>query len=229
MNILNLPLSKQEITAGFIFLAVQQLFLQPAILLVNTLLRNPLSEPELNFIYFALNFLCITVIFRKFLINNAKVAIVTPFRCLQSAGIGFLLQWVCNYIVSFVIFFLLPDFYNVNDNSVQQLVTDNIALMTVALVILVPVVEETLYRGLIFRLLYGKNRFLAYAISTIAFSALHVIGYIGLYEPLHLFICFLQYIPASLCLAWTYARSGSIWSSILLHAAANQVAILSMR
>jgi membrane protease YdiL (CAAX protease family) len=35
----------------------------------------------------------------------------------------------------------------------------------------------------------------------------------------------LQYLPAGLCLAWAYIRGGTIFASIVIHAAINYVSI----
>ena len=96
-------------------------------------------------------------------------------------------------------------------------------------VVLVPLTEELLYRGLIFRPLYNKSPLAGYVISTFIFSALHVVSYIGSYSPLHLALCFLQYLPASICLGWAYARSDSIWSPVMIHMTINFIGALSMR
>ena len=102
-------------------------------------------------------------------------------------------------------------------------------LMSIGTVLLVPVVEEMLFRGVLFGRLYQKNCFLAYALSTILFSCIHIVGYLGVYAPTDLFLSFLQYVPAGICLAWSYAKSGCIWAPILIHIAVNQVGTLSMR
>lgn len=229
MNHNIVPMSRKEIICGFIYLGIQLLLAQPILILIDAVFSLSLSAVQLNFIYFAVNFICTTVLFRKFIFVNLKVAVALPFRTLQSAGIGFILYWISSFLLGIIIVWVYPDFYNVNDSSVEGLIQENAALMTVGTVLLVPIAEELLYRGLIFSSLYSRSRILAYIVSGVAFSALHIIGYLGLYAPLHLFLCFLQYLPAGIILAWSYARSGTILSPILIHAAINQIAILSMR
>ena len=46
---------------------------------------------------------------------------------------------------------------------------------------------------------------------------------------LELFLSFLQYVPAGLCLAWSYEKADSIWAPILIHIAVNQMGNLAMR
>ncbi len=221
--------SRTETTAGLIFLAFQLLVLQLLLILGNQLFGNPLSPAQLNFVFFCINFLCVTIIMHQFLIRSAKLALRNVFYCLQTVFFGFCLHWLSNILFSVALQMLYPGFFNVNDNSILELTRENYSLMAIGTVLLVPVTEELLYRGLIFGKLYNRSRIAGYLVSAVAFSALHVVGYIGIYSPLHLLVCFLQYIPASLCLAWVYARSDTIAAPILLHISLNQIAILSMR
>ena len=86
-----------------------------------------------------------------------------------------------------------------------------------------------MYRGLIFRNLYGKSRWAAYIVSILAFAVIHIIGYIGRYSALELLMAFLQYLPAGLCLAWAYTKADTIFAPILIHAAINFLSIHALR
>ena len=229
MNNLSVSLNKKEVIFGVIYMLVQ-LFVLPSLLTWgNWLLGSPLSVVQLNFVFFALNFIVITVAYRRFLIENLKMLVKHPWWVLRFAGAGLLLYWVGNFLVSMLIMQLSPSFTNANDQSIMELTQDNVILMSVGTVLLVPVVEETLYRGVLFGAIYRKNAFLAYTLSTVVFSSLHIIGYLGVYSPLELLLSFLQYVPAGLCLAWSYQKSDSIWAPILIHIAVNQMGNLAMR
>ena len=102
-------------------------------------------------------------------------------------------------------------------------------MMALCVVVLVPVVEETLYRGLLFGRLYSKNHFLGYAVGTLVFALVHVLGYVGQYDALRLGLCLLQYIPAGLALSWAYVESDSIWAPVLMHMTINLIGMLAMR
>ena len=229
MKTLTVTLRPGEKILGFLYLAIEILLLQSCIWMVNLFLGEPMSEAQLNFLYFFINFLFTTLIFHRFLIDCGKIALAAPLRCLSVAFTGFSLNWLANIAVSMVITGFFPDFYNVNDDSIAGLVRDNYVLMSIGTVLLAPVAEELLFRGLVFGSLYNHSRWLAYTVSVAGFACLHVIGYIGLYSPVHLLLCFAQYIPAALILCWVYARSNTIWAPILLHIAVNGIAILSMR
>lgn len=229
MKKLSVTPKKSEWIPGIAYLGFQLIELPVFLVLVNNILPAPLSEAQLNFVFFALNFIFVTVICHRFLIENLKCAFRAPKRCLQAAGAGMGFYWIGSYVVGIVIMLLYPDFANVNDDSIAGLAQNNFALMAIGTVLLVPVTEETLFRGVIFGGLYKKSPLLAYIVSILSFSALHIIGYIGFYEPMHLLMCLLQYIPAAFCLCWAYVRADSIWAPILIHTINNAIAILSMR
>lgn len=229
MKKLSVSLTHNEFFWGWIWLAVQLIILPIILEVINLLLGDPLSITELNAVSFFVNFIGVTVVFRKFLLSCGKISLSQPWRTLRAAGIGLMLYWLLSYLYGILIYFVYPEFTNVNDSSIGAMVEENYGLIAFGTVLLVPVAEETLFRGLIFGSLYNRNRFIAYAVSIVTFAAMHVIGYIGYYPALQLLLCFLQYIPAGLSLAWAYATADSIWAPILMHIAINQIGILSMR
>ena len=229
MKKLPVRLTPTQKTWGFSYLAFQFLVLQTLLVSANVLLGSPMSKAELNFLFFAINFFCTTIIFHRFLIDSGTIAFRQPLRTLSAAFYGFILNYLGNIGISLLIRCISPEFYNVNDSSIQTMAQENYILIAVGTVILAPVAEELLFRALIFGDLYNRSRFLAYAISVILFSGVHVLGYIFEFSPIHLLLCFIQYVPSALIMGWVYARAGTIWSPILLHIVINLIAILSMR
>ncbi len=229
MKKLCVTLTKAETILGIIYLISQFLVVQPALVFINLSLPVPMTDAVLNFVFFSVNFFFTTLIFHRFLIENARIAMSNIISCIRSALAGFGWSWFANVILNIIIFSAFPDFFNVNDSLIDELARENLPLIAIGTVLLAPVAEELLYRGLIFRNLYNRSRVLAYTVTSVLFSLLHVIGYIGTYSPLQLSICFIQYLPASLILCWAYVRSGTIWSPILMHVFSNFLAIISMR
>ena len=97
------------------------------------------------------------------------------------------------------------------------------------MVILAPITEELIYRGVIFGSIHSHSRFAAYAVSCIVFSAVHVVGYIGTADLTTLGLCLLQYLPAGFALALAYECSDSIFTPILIHMTVNLIGISAMR
>ena len=163
-----------------------------------------------NFLYFSISFLLVLGIFRNFLWESAKQLGNRPISLFVTVLFGLSAYFLLGYQVAALISWFRPDFSNVNDNSIQILAKQNFPVMAVGTVLLVPVTEECLYRGLMFGGLFQKSPVLAYLISTVLFSAIHILGYIGSYDAPTLLICMVQYLPAGICLGWAYQKSGNM-------------------
>ena len=229
MKELPIKLTPTEQTLGFFYWGFQMMALPATMSILLAFFELGLSEAQEYFLFCALCFLCTTVIFFRFLAHSGKQAIAQPFRVLQSAFYSYASYWISFLAIRWLITKIQPGFANVNDASITQLVQKEFTLIAMATVLLVPVAEELLYRGLIFGTLHGHSRFWAYAISCAAFAAIHVVGYVGQYDFFTLLLCYVQYIAPGICLCWAYERSGNIFAPILMHIAVNQTTILTLR
>ena len=122
-----------------------------------------------------------------------------------------------------------PGYANYNDASIAAMSRSSLFLMFIGTVVLVPPFEECMFRGLIFRNLYGKSPVIAYLVSIAAFAAIHILGYLGMYTPLEIAMACLQYLPAGLCLAWAYTRADTIFAPIVIHAVINYLSLRALR
>ena len=222
-------LSSSETLSGIIYLAAQ-LFVLPTVLYwINAQAGNVLNEAEINFMFYLINFISMLVIFRNFLSNSLQQLTRHPIVVLESVILGLVAYYACTFCTTQIIALLSPGYANYNDEAIFAMSQGNTFLLTVCTVVLVPPFEECMYRGLIFRNLYSKNKYLAYVVSIVLFAAVHILGYFGMYSPLELALAVLQYLPAGLCLAWCYARAETIFAPILMHAAINYLTIHALR
>ena len=226
---LSIKTNRPENILGFGYLVLYQLFLPTIIAFVADFMGIYLTITNLNIVFFVVNFVCVLAIFHRFLETSLKVAWDKKWRCLLFTGIGLLLYFVSLFLLGFINVLIKPDFSNVNDNNIAGLVQESANWMYVCTVFLVPVVEELIYRGLIFQNLQRKKRLLAYLVSVTVFSFIHVVGYIGSTDWLTLFLCFIQYLPAGLILAWTYEKTDTVATPILIHIAINQIGMTALR
>lgn len=217
--------SGQETAWGLCYLVFQMLLLPSLLYWINDQLAKPLAESELNFLYYLVNFIAVLLIFHSFLERSLSQLFQHPIDALQAAVLGFVAYYACFHAMDWLIGLLRPGYSNYNDASIAALSRGNYFLMLIGTVVLVPPVEECLYRGLIFRNLYTKSPWASYVISIAAFSCLHILGYIGTYNPADLIIAFAQYLPAGLWLAWSYIKGDTIFVPILIHAAVNYITI----
>ncbi len=223
------PMTQKQQTWGFVYLVIS-IFLLPLLLnSMNGLLLHPLSSVWVNFLYFCLNFTFLWVIFQDFLRKSMVYAGKHLGAFLGFSILGFAMYFAANMLLSALIRLLLPGFSNVNDVNILQQLSDNYWIMVIGTIFLVPTAEELLHRGLVFGTLYRVNPIMGYAVSMVAFAAIHVMGYIGKADILTLLVCFVQYLPAGWVLAWCYRRSGCIFVPILIHTVINAMSLVAVR
>ena len=224
---MTLKLTKQEKTWGWFFLLAQMLAVPFAVTLL-CLLMGIDSDAAANNLCFFVN-ACLAVLCFRHLLEQSfhnrrgrwKQTIATT---LEGLGLHFLL----NLAVNALVFKIDPDFSNVNDAAVGSMLAESPWLMTIAVIFAAPLAEECLCRGWMFTGLAEKSIPLAYAVTCGAFSAVHVLGYIGLYSPLTLALCFLQYLGPGIALCWTCQRDDSLCAPLLMHMSVNALACLLM-
>lgn len=219
----------QETVGGFCYLAFQLLLLPELLTLLNQYLSVPLGEAELSFVFYTINFIAVLLIFHDFLSNAATQAVRHPAYLCQAVILGLAAYYACKLATNRLIGLLVPGFSNYNDSAIAVMGQENRLLVIIGTVLLVPTVEECFYRGLIFRNLYGKSHWAAYLVSMLAFALVHILGYAGQYTPLEMLMAVLQYLPAGLCLAWSYTKADTIFAPIAIHCAVNFITLTSWR
>ncbi len=218
-------MNRGEKLLGWTYLAFELLLLPTLLQALNQCLASPMSSGTLNFTYYLINFLAIICIFRRFLRDSLVAAWCDIWNFIQAVVLGTVAYFACSKVLSLAMAYFVPNFQNINDASIVAMLSTDRVLMRIGVVLLVPLAEETLYRGLIFRGLWQTSKVAAYLVSMAAFAALHVMGYIGSESITTLILCFLQYLPAGLCLAWTYTKADNLFAPIVVHAIVNAVAI----
>lgn len=219
---LNTPdLTRSERTRGFIAMAVCLVVLP---LLVD-LLPDSFSAARKNVICYFLNFAIVGIVFRSFLGKNLRIALPRLFPTIYYAALGYLAQAAFGQLLSEFIWHIAPEFHNLNDHAIISHLSEDLIPLAFSMLILVPVAEECFFRGLLFRGFYARSAPGAWVLSAGLFAAIHVVGFIGTYEPLHLLLAFIQYLPAGIALCFAYQRSGTIISPILMHALVNAMAL----
>lgn len=228
-NTLTVQMTKREQLWGAIYLLLTLGFLPFLFPFCLNLLFPALNSVAQNFLYFLCNFLCVALILRKFLWASLDQLGAHPIRLLLTVFFGLVIYFFLNYQITMLLILLAPEFSNVNDNSIAALATENFTLLAAGTVLLVPMAEECLYRGVVFGSLLKKHTVLAYAVSILLFSFVHLVPYIGTYDAVVLLLCAIQYLPAGFCLAWVYQKSDSIFAPILMHTVVNAMGMFSVR
>ena len=179
------------------------------------------------------------LIFHSFLRASVRVPHTTPAQILLKALLGLIISFVTTIVMNDLFFFYMPQFfsytdygpmyYNVNEAAFVAIARECFPLTALAFVVLMPVTEELLFRGLLFGSLFRWNRMLAYVVSVSVFAFLPTIGLIGHYPAMYIVLNFLQYVPLGLILGWVYTSTETIITPIVLRMVLHALAICVMR
>ena len=216
-------LSTAEQVAGFCYLPFYMILLPFGLQWLSGLMDLRLTELQLNVVYFVLNCVMIWVIFHNFLLRSFRA--IRFWELVQALILGFCLYYAGNLLFGWIISLLGITITSFNDQTILGLISQNKWVMLICTVLLAPIVEETLVRGLLFGVIRRSNRILAYAVTIVFFAVMHVWQYLMIYDARDVLLSALQYIPAGIALGWTYEKCNTVWGPILLHMTINAISM----
>ena len=218
------PLSRGEQLRGWIFFALYLFFFPWLMGWVQRFYPAEFPVAEANVVYYLLLAVLTFMVFWSFL----------------RRGFGLLLDWLpenlfacatglIGAVVLYGLVRLIPlPVQNPNFISYPEQYAFAPAATVLILVVLMPLVEEPLFRGLLFGAARGYSRWLAYVLSAAGYAFYCAVQFVYAYGALDLryLLLAIQYAPMALALTWCYDRGGSIWSAIALHAVLNGFTLL---
>ena len=217
-----------EQIAGVVFFVIYLLVLpfitDPAFRLAERLLGTSISEPLENIIYYYILFAVTIVIFHKYIGHTSKRLADNLGLAAKTLVVGLVGLYGLNELVYRLSNLLFTNRTNLNDSTISAQIQDAPHVTLMIVVLLAPFVEEVLFRGLVFGNLKFKSRGVAYVVSCALFALLHVWQFAVVNQDVTYFVLMLQYFVPGFVLAWVYDHSGTLWTSIGLHAAANALA-----
>ena len=134
---------------------------------------------------------------------SAGRAMLGPLEC------GFGLSILSSFVLALIPF---PEaWYATYDESMEMMLAGDPLFLAIATVLAAPIVEEVIFRGLVYtRLCRGMKRWLAALVSALIFGLVHG-------TLLHLVFT----VPMGLVLCLFYEKYRSLWAPILLHMSFN--------
>ena len=222
---LGLKMTQAQTLLGWMYLPFYVLLISLGLDYLSGLLNFPMTAFSKNVAYFAINFTFVLCVYGKFLVKSFQGFTSRFWQFIQALILGFALYFFSSYVLSWVLNLLQKDLPNYNDQNVSALLAQNKTIMFLCILVVVPIVEEVLFRGVLFGSLHGKNRIAAYVVSVLLFAAVHVWQYYSTAGLWVVLLNTLQYVPAAVAFAWTYEKSGTIWTSIVLHISINAMTL----
>lgn len=220
-----------EQIAGVVFFVIYLLVLPfitaPAFRLVERLLGTEISGSLENIIYYYILFAVTIIIFHKYLGHTSRRLADNLGLAARTLVVGLIGLYGLNELVYRLSNLIITNRTNLNDNTISAQINDAPHVTLLIVVFLAPFVEEVLFRGLVFGNLKFKSRAVAYVVSCALFALLHVWQFAVVNQDITYFLLMVQYLVPGVVLAWVYDHSGTLWTSIGLHAAANALAAWS--
>ena len=220
-------MTKRERTAGWIYVFIHMfampLVIIPCIQVVLYLSGKELSMVYINALYYGVGLLFVLAFMMSFL----RQSFMKPWNegsvpaILIAIGLYFAFGIAANAILMLV----TDTAINPNQAAVNESVSMNTPAMIAVAVLMGPVVEEVLFRGVVFGTIREKRPITAYVVSALLFAFYHLWQSAIAAGNASVFVYMIQYIPIGAILAWVYERTGTIWGSIALHMIINTIAV----
>lgn len=222
---MNSRMTKKQLILVLLWLPMHMLILPLALYIL--IRRGLLGNANADLLVYAIGAVYMLLVLRRFFRRDFDPIWEHPFLTPLMVVGAYYLSLFGLLLVSLLMEALGVVGENENTQAVTEMAMTNLGPTTAMAVFLAPIVEESIFRAGIFGALRRKNRFLAYAVSTLAFGLYHVWDGALFVDPIQL-VYILQYVPSSLALAYLYERTDSIWSSIFLHMLTNGVSLWAL-
>ena len=216
-------LTRAEMGRGWVFFALYILLFPWVMGWVQRSFHGELPVAETNVIYYLLSATLVFLVFWSFLKHGFSLLLDWLPENLFALCTGLIGAGVLRLLVNLI---PLP-VENPNLLSYREQFALAPLATVVILVVLIPVVEEPLFRGLLFGSTRRYSRVLAYLLSTLGYALFCVWQFVYAYGTVDFryLLLFVQYVPMSLALTWCYDNGGSIWSPIALHMLINGITL----
>ena len=222
-------MSPGEQIAGTVFFVIYLVVLPfataPLFRLAERLLAVSISPSLQNAIYYYTLFAVTILTFHGFIGRTTRNFADNLGNACKAVVVGLIALYGLNELMYRLTRLLVNNHTNLNDSTISAQIHDAPRVTLLIVIFLAPFVEEVLFRGLVFGNLKHKRRAVAYAVSCLLFALLHVWQFAVKRQDITYFLLMVQYLVPGLVLAWAYDHTGTLWSSVLLHAAANALSV----
>lgn len=181
------------------------------------------SRTESQLCFYAL-FALTLLVFRPYLGRTTGLLLSDALSALLAAGQGLVAFYGLNELLCRALRLVGRSGTSLSDVPISAQVSTAPQATALIAILLVPFIEEVLFRGYVFGDLRGRSRLVAYAVSCAAFAGLYVWRFAVAPGPESLLLM-LQYLIPGAVFAWCYERSGTLWAGILAHVVVNALAV----
>ena len=211
-----------------VYLVVLPFVTDPLFRFVGRLLDTTISATVQSVIYYYVLFAVTLIVFHKFIARTSRNFADNLGVACRNMLLGLIALYGLNELVYRLSSLVISNRTNLNDTTISAQIQDAPRVTLLIIVFLAPFIEEVLFRGLVFGNLKSKSRVVAYLVSCLLFALLHVWQFAVVQQDITYFLLMVQYLVPGAVLAWAYESSGTLWTSIGLHAVANALSAWAM-
>ena len=201
-------------------------FVLPILIAIYTdTVNGNANMAKLNLIYYVIGFFIVLAFMRTYLRRDFDMLCDHFIHCIVTLCIAYLIDLILSLGISLLGEYVLPSQTIPNNDAVVDLAGTEYGTVFAMSVFLAPIVEEVLFRGVIFGAIRQKYRITAYIVSVLLFSIYHVWQYAIAYSDPAYLLTMIYYVPVSIALAWCYDSTQSIWTPIFFHMIINAISM----
>ena len=220
--------TKGELILGWIWLVVH-MFVFPLLIPMLVVVFPEITEIQINALYYGISLSVVLLFGMKMLRREFDHLMDRFFRCVKAVFVGYFVWYGMSMIMAAIMAALSIEATPPNDAAVDLMAKESYNITLVISVIAAPILEEILFRGVLFQSIRKHSRIMAYIASLAIFGVYHTWQFAVMYQdPIYLLYS-LQYIPITFAITWSYEYSGSLWTAIFFHASNNFLAMSLMQ
>jgi|GEM_PF-1097355 len=196
--------------------------------------RFGLTDPDTFSLFYNIIFQVIMIVFLLILFRNvlkqsfAGLKSYTPGYFLECYGICYGAFFAANIVASLLTVLINgADSVSLNQQTIMNMTGTNPSAMAVMAILLGPVVEELIFRGIIYRQTRRFGKAAAILVSSVTFGLTHVMGSVLSGNPRELLLV-LPYVIMGVSLSVIYESRRNLLFPIIVHMTQNTLAILVM-
>ena len=220
---------RRERICGWIWLPIHMivlpLFLVPVLYLLIG--QDKLTDASANVIYYLITFVFVLIAFWNFLRESFDRFVGNLRRAILVMALAYGLQLVLTLVLQGLmdVFGQLP---TPNNDAIDALADIEYNKTFAVAVLMAPIAEEVLFRGVLFGTLARRRRWLGWVVSIAVFCVYHVWQFAVLEQDWKVLLSALEYIPLSAAITYCYDRTETIWTPIFFHIFTNSLALAYM-
>lgn len=218
-------LTRPEAVRGWIFFACYVGVFPLLMGVIQRRIGGEIPVAEANVVYYLLSAVLVFLVFWTFLRQSWRFLL----DWLPENLFAFVTGLAAAGVLHFLVMRLPYPVENPNRYSYPEQFALSPAATVVILAVLMPLVEEILFRGLLFGSVRRSSRPLAWVLSAGSYAFYCVWQFIFTWDGVDLryLLLSVQYLPMSLACTWAYDNGGSVWTPAALHAAVNLFGLIT--